>query len=244
MEATTLAKDDLRAHKIVSKDEWIKARQALLTKEKEWTRAKDDLTRERQDLPWVRVEKAYVFEGPNGLVALTDLFRGRSQLFVYHFMFAPEWDEGCSGCSFICDHVDAARQHFEHHDVKFVAISRAPIDKLEAFKKRMGWTFDWLSSDDSDFNYDFGASFRRADLGKGPVFYNFKMQKLNGEDQPGMSVFYKDPDGAVYHTYSSYERGGDILIGAYNFLDMTPKGRNEQNGMEDWMRLHDQYGKG
>ena len=173
-------------------------------------------------------------------ISLSELFNGRSQLIVYHFMFAPGWDEGCSGCSFVCDHVDSARQHFEHHDVAFVAVSRAPYGEFQAFKKRMGWTFRWVSSNQTSFNYDFGVSFRQEDIDRGPVFYNYVLQKLTSQEQPGLSVFTKDPEGNIYRTYSTYERGLDLLIGAYNFLDLTPKGRNESGGMS-WMRLHDRY---
>src|SRR5579859_1627536 len=200
-------------HKVVSGEEWIKARQELLVKEKELTHAMDAVSKLRRELPWVKAEKQYVFEGPEGNVSLSDLFDGRSQLFVYHFMYGPDWEEGCDGCSFLCDHVDAARQHFEHNDLSFVAISRAAWPKLEAYRKRMGWTFRWVSSLDSDFNSDYHASYTRETLDAGPVFHNYKMQKLNFEEQPGSSVFYKNGDGEVFHTYSSYERGGDILLG-------------------------------
>jgi predicted dithiol-disulfide oxidoreductase (DUF899 family) len=232
--------DQTTPHRVVSEQEWIEARTALLKKEKELTRQRDEISRLRQELPWVKVEKNYTFDSPEGRVSLTDLFDGRSQLIVYHFMFAPDWEQGCDGCSFICDHVDAARQHFEHHDVSFVAVSRATVEKLEAYKKRMGWKFRWVSSGESDFNYDYHASYRREDLDRGPVFHNFTVQKLNGEDQPGLSAFIKDANGDIYHTYSTYERGGDILIGAYNYLDMAPLGRNEQGAM-DWMKRHDEY---
>lgn len=225
---------------VVSEQEWVAARQELLKKEKELTRHIDEVSRLRQALPWVKVEKKYTFEGPEGPVSLSELFDGRSQLIVYHFMYAPEWDEGCSGCSFLADHFDGPRQHFEHHDVTLVAVSRAPLAKLEAFKKRMGWTFRWVSSDDGDFNYDYHASYRRKDLDAGPVFHNFTTQKLTGEDQPGLSVFIKDQNGEIFHTYSSYERGLDILVGVHNFLDLTPKGRNEDSAM-NWVRLHDEY---
>jgi predicted dithiol-disulfide oxidoreductase (DUF899 family) len=232
--------DQTTPHRVVSEQEWIEARTALLKKEKELTRQRDEISRLRQELPWVKVEKNYTFDSPEGRVSLTDLFDGRSQLIVYHFMFAPDWEQGCDGCSFICDHVDAARQHFEHHDVSFVAVSRATVEKLEAYKKRMGWKFRWVSSGESDFNYDYHASYMREDLDRGPVFHNFTVQKLNGEDQPGLSAFIKDANGDIYHTYSTYERGGDILIGAYNYLDMAPLGRNEQGAM-DWMKRHDEY---
>ena len=228
------------SHAVVSPSEWIEASQKFLVKEKEFTRLREDLSRQRRELPWTRVDKDYVFEGPNGAVTLADLFDGRSQLIVYHFMFGPGWDEGCSGCSFVCDHVDAARQHFEHNDLSFVAVSRAPLAEFLPYKKRMGWTFDWVSSAGNEFNYDFGASFRKQDLEKGPVMFNFKMQTIKGDEQPGLTVFFKDTDGTVYRTYSSYERGLDLLVGAYNFIDLTPIGRNESGPM-DWMRRHDQY---
>lgn len=228
-------------HKVVSQSEWIAASQELLKKEKEFTHARDAMSATRRELPWTKVEKDYVFEGPDGSVSLSDLFHGRSQLIIYHFMYAPGWDEGCSGCSFVSDHFDAARQHFEHNDLALAVVSRAPLADFEEFKKRMGWSFTWVSSNKNDFNYDFGASFRRSDLDSGPVMYNFVVQKLNGEEQPGLTVFTKDAEGNIYRTYSSYERGLDMLIGAYNFLDLTPKGRNESGPMS-WMKLHDQYG--
>jgi len=233
----------MNVSQIVTQEEWLAASQEFLAREKEFTRQRDALSEARRHLPRVKVEKEYTFDGPNGAVSLQDLFEGRSQLLVYHFMFAPSWDEGCDGCSFVCDHVDAARQHFEHHDVSFAAVSRAPLAKLDAYKKRMGWKFPWVSSGEGDFNYDFQASFRREDLDRGPVLYNFTLQTLKGEDQPGLSVFQRDENGEIYHTYSSYERGLDLLIGAYNFIDLTPVGRNESDGMENWMKRHDTYDK-
>jgi len=227
-------------HQVVSQDQWMSDATALLKKEKEFTRARDAMSALRRDLPWVKVDTEYVFESPEGPVSLSELFKGRSQLIVYHFMFAPGWDEGCSGCSFVSDHVDGARQHFEHHDVAFAAVSRAPLADFEAFKKRMGWTFTWVSSNGNNFNYDYGVSFRREDLDKGPVMYNFTVQKLNSEEQPGLTVFTKDEDGTIYRTYSTYERGLDMLVGAYNYLDLTPQGRNETGPMS-WMCLHDEY---
>lgn len=228
-------------HRVVSNQEWIGLRTELLKKEKELTRARDAVNRDRLALPWTLVDKTYVFEGPKGNVSLADLFDGRSQLIVYHFMYAPGWEEGCSGCSFLCDHIDGALPHLQNHDVSVVAISRATLPEIETFKKRMRWGFPWVSSHDSDFNYDFGVSYTREDLDRGGVFHNFSMQKLRGEEQPGISAFYKDSTGAVYRTYSSYERGGDLLIGTYNYLDLAPKGRNEQGNMGDWMKLHDLY---
>lgn len=232
--------ETLEKHKVVSQQEWIEARQSLLRKEKELTRQIDEVARLRRELPWVKVEKEYVFEGPHGKESLKDLFDGRSQLIVYHFMFGPGWGEGCQGCSFLSDHIDGANLHLPHNDVTLIAVSRAPYEELVPYKKRMGWNFKWVSSADSDFNYDFHASYKKEDLEAGPVFHNYVVQKLQGEEQPGTSVFYKDDNGDIFHTYSSYERGGDILIGAHNYLDLVPKGRNEEQTM-DWMRRHDEY---
>jgi predicted dithiol-disulfide oxidoreductase (DUF899 family) len=231
-------------HAIVSRQHWIAARQALLAKEKELTRARDRLAAERRALPWVRIDKSYGFDGPRGRETLEDLFDGRSQLIVQHFMFAPEDAEGCPGCSFCADHVDAAFQHLEHHDVSFVAVSRAPFGTLDAYRKRMGWNFKWVSSGGGDFNYDFNVSFAGDDLTKGKVFYNYTMIETSMQDLPGHSVFYKDAEGGIFHTYSSFWRGTEELIGAYKYLDLTPNGRNENgptHAMMDWMKRHDQY---
>lgn len=227
-------------HKIVSQEEWLVAGNGLLQKEKEFTRARDAVSAARRELPWVKVEANYVFEGSDGPVSLSELFNGSSQLILYHFMYEPGWKEGCPGCSFVCDHIDSARQHFEHHDVAYVAVSRAPFAEFQAFKKRMGWSFPWVSSSPNSFNYDFGVSYHREDLDKGPVLHNFSLQKLSGEEQPGLSVFTKDAEGNIYRTYSTYERGLDLLIGAYNYLDLTPNGRNESGPMS-WMNFHDRY---
>jgi predicted dithiol-disulfide oxidoreductase (DUF899 family) len=240
MSHETLLKQSTCGHSVVSEEEWIEAGRSLLVKEKELTRFRDEVSRLRRDLPWVRIEKNYVFEGPEGRVSLSDLFDGRSQLLAYHFMFGPGWDEGCLGCSFVCDHVDGARQHLEHHDVSFAAISRAPLAEFAPFKKRMGWGFRWVSSNGNDFNYDFGVSYRREDLDRGPVLHNFTIQKLSSEEQPGLTALFKDADGAIYRTYSTYERGLDLLCGTYNFLDLTPLGRNETGAMS-WVSLHDKY---
>lgn len=195
-------------------------------------------------LPWVLVEKNYVFDGPQGEFGLGDLFDGRSQLIVQHFMFAPDWEEGCVGCSFLADHADAARQHLEHHDVTFVAISRAPIAKIEAFRKRMGWQFPWVSSFRNDFNYDFHVSFTQDDAEKNEAYYNYKVGPFQIEDLPGVSVFHRNESGDIFHTYSTYARGDEALIGAYNYLDLTPLGRNEngpRGNLTDWVRHHDRY---
>ena len=231
---------ELDNHKIVSQEEWLEASAKLVALEKEWTRRRDDLSKLRRELPWVRVEKEYVFNSPAGRETLADLFDGRSQLIVYHFMYGPESDNGCPGCSFISDHIDCANLHLPHNDTTLVAVSRAPYDTFKAYKERMGWEFKWVSSNGSDFNYDYGVSFKRDDLDKGDVLYNFKMQKLRSEDQPGVSAFYKNPSGEIFHTYSSYDRGLDILLGTNSYLDLVAKGRNEGSTM-DWVQRHDEY---
>ena len=241
-DATTL--DELINHKIVSRDEWLEARKALLVKEKELTRAKDLLNQQRKALPWVKVDKQYVFDGPVGKQSLSDLFEGRSQLIVNHFMFGPGWTEGCVGCSFGADHMVGALVHLEHHDVSFVTISRAPLEEIEPFHKRMGWKFRWLSSYNSDFNFDFNVSFPKELINNSEVYYNFTKQKLDCEEMSGMSVFYKDLNGDIFHTYSCYARGGEEGLGTYVILDCTPKGRNETGpnyGLTDWVRHHDRY---
>ena len=229
--------------KVVSQEEWIAARRALLEKEKAHMRDGDALAAERRALPWVKVEKDYVFQGAAGPVSLAELFDGRSQLVVYHFMFGPDWREGCTGCSLLCDHVDGARRHFEHADVSFVAVSRGPIERLQAYRERMGWTFTWVSSAGADFNADFHVSFPNGAREQG-VFYNFGPQPDPEVDElPGVSVFHQSDDGAIYHTYSSYARGGEMFLSVYGWLDIVPKGRNETgNGnLGDWSRRHDQY---
>jgi predicted dithiol-disulfide oxidoreductase (DUF899 family) len=229
------------SHKVVSREDWLKARKVHLAKEKEVTRLRDQLSAERRELPWVKVEKPYVFEAPGGKRTLAELFDGRSQLIVYHFMFGPGWKEGCPSCSFLADHMDAALVHLEHHDVSVVAVSRAPLPQLEAFRKRMGWRFNWVSSRGNDFNRDYHVSFTKGEMAEGKVYYNYDMVKFPSEEAHGTSMFYKDTTGEVFHTYSAYARGCDILLGAYNWLDLTPKGRNESSPM-DWVRHHDRYG--
>lgn len=230
-------------HRIGTREEWLAARKALLIKEKALTRARDALMAERRALPWVRIDKPYVFQGSDGDVALADLFAGRSQLMVYHFMYGPDWTAGCPGCSFLCDHVDAARRHFEHNDLSFVAVSRTSVANIEAYRRRMGWTFRWVSALASDFNFDFGVSFTPEQLAAGPVEHNFTPQHLSMQELHGESLFYRDDDGSIYHTYSSYARAGEDLIGAYRFLDFAPLGRNEGDAgnMMKWMRRHDEY---
>jgi predicted dithiol-disulfide oxidoreductase (DUF899 family) len=229
-------------HKIVSRDEWLAARKELLGKEKELARLRDRLSAERRELPWVRVEKQYAFDGPNGKETLADLFGGKSQLIVYHFMLGPGWEEGCPSCSLLADHFDGANWHLPQRDVTLVAVSRAPLAEIEAFKRRMGWRFKWVSSYGNDFNYDFHVSFTKDQLAKGKVDYNYDM--VEGYDElPGLSVFYEHENGAVFHTYSAYARGLDILIGAYNWLDLAPKGRDEAAlpWTMAWVRHHDRY---
>ena len=232
--------------KVVSPKEWLKARKELLAKEKEFTRLRDDLSRQRRELPWERIEKNYVFEGPNGKVALGDLFDGKSQLIVYHFMLGPGWGEGCPSCSYLADHFGGSLVHLAARDVRFVAISRAPLAEIASFKKRMGWNFPWYSSNGTDFNFDYQASATKEEAGKSEVYYNYTMQKFPSEERPGASVFFKDEDGNIYHTYSTYGRGLDIFLGAYNWMDITPKGRDEENLKHPmaWVRHHDRYDQG
>ncbi|SIS54595.1 DUF899 domain-containing protein [Paracoccus saliphilus] len=228
-------------HAIVSHEEWLEARKALLARERDMTHQLDALRAERRKLPWVRVEKPYIFEGPEGKCSLGDLFGDRSQLAIYHFMLAPGSDHICPGCSYTVDHVDAARQHFEQADLAFAAVSRAPIRRIDEVKTRMGWTFPWVSSGESDFNYDFGVSFTAEDRAAGRAIYNYGTMIENSEEMFGISIFVKDEDGSIFHTYSTYHRGTELLMGAFNWLDLTPKGRNETGGTMNWVRLHDEY---
>jgi predicted dithiol-disulfide oxidoreductase (DUF899 family) len=233
--------------KVVSRPEWLAARRELLAREKALTKARDELSRRRHELPWVKVEKSYVFDGPKGKETLADLFDGRSQLFLKHFMFGPGWEEGCVGCSFEVDHIEGALAHLENHDVSYVAVSRAPLPEIEAFRQRMGWRFNWVSSFGSDFNYDFHVSFTKEDLARGKVYYNFEMCDIPMEELSGRSVFYKDESGDIFHTYSAYGRGAEELLGTYMVLDLTPKGRNETGpnyNLMDWARHHDRYAAG
>jgi predicted dithiol-disulfide oxidoreductase (DUF899 family) len=231
-------------HPVVGVQEWLEARKKLLAKEKEFSRLRDELSAARRELPWERVEKDYVFDGPTGKQTLGDLFDGRSQLVVYHFMFAPEWDGGCKSCSWWADNFERNVVHLTHRDVTLVAISRAPLAKLEAFRKRMGWTFRWLSTDGNAFAYDYHASFRAEELAAGEVIYNYRQIKLSNTDHTGISVFYRDADGAIYHTYSCYSRGVDMMNAGYHYLDLVPKGRDE-DGLpynQAWVRERDKYG--
>jgi predicted dithiol-disulfide oxidoreductase (DUF899 family) len=232
-------------HPIVSQDEWLAARRQLLAREKEFTQLRDQLTSERRALPWVKVEKPYVFDGPDGKETLAKLFGGHSQLIIKHFMFGPGWSEGCVGCSFELDHIDGILVHLEQRDVSYVAVSRAPLAEIEAFKQRMGWHIKWVSSSDNDFNFDFHVSFRPAEIAAGEGYYNYDMRKIGIEELSGRSVFYKGPNGDVFHTYSSYGRGGEDLLGTYRLLDLVPKGRDEtgpNRNLSDWVRHHDRYG--
>ena len=229
-------------HQIVSRDEWLIARKALFDKERAMTHALDELRAERRQLPWVRIDKPYVFQGPDGALALGDLFAGRSQLAIYHFMLTPGSKNLCEGCSYTMDHADAARQHFEHAELSFAAVSRAPIEQIQAVKARMGWTFPWVSSGESDFNYDFGVSFTKEGREAGRALYNFGLTTIQrATDMFGLSVFAKDERGDVFHSYSTYHRGTELLMGAFNWLDLTPRGRNETDGTMSWVKLHDEY---
>ena len=228
---------------VVSREEWLVARKEHLAKEKEFTQLRDQLSQQRRKLPWVKVDKEYVFEGPNGKETLSELFAGRSQLLIYHFMFGPDWEEGCPSCSFWADNFNGIVVHLNHRDVTMVAVSTAPLDQLEAYRRRMGWSFKWVSAHETDFNRDYRVSFTAEDLEKGEFNYNFDTRKAFGPEGPGISIFYKDESGNVFHTYSCYARGLDILNGAYHFLDLVPKGRDE-SGLPSpmaWVRRHDKY---
>jgi len=233
----------MQDHKVVSRDEWLVARKEHLAKEKEFTRLRDQLSQERRALPWEKVEKEYVFEGPNGKETLADLFEGRGQLIIYHFMYGPDWTEGCPSCSFWTENFNGIVIHLKHRDINLVAVSRAPLDKLKAYKKRMGWSFKWVSSFGNDFNRDYHVSFTSDEVKKGEMFYNFRIGKFSSEELPGISVFYKNQQGDVFHTYSCYSRGLDMLNGAYHYMDLVPKGRDEDDLPHSmaWLRRHDQY---
>jgi predicted dithiol-disulfide oxidoreductase (DUF899 family) len=233
----------MQPHKTVSREEWIEARKALMAQEKELTRARDRLGEARRALPWVRVEKAYAFDSIEGRKGLADLFRGRPQLVVQHFMFAPGWDEGCKSCSFWADGFERIIPHLAARDTTLVAVSRAPLEKLAAFKRRMGWTFDWVSSEGCDFNYDYAVSFTQDQIKSGGKVYNFGTAGFGIEEAPGISVFYRDADGSIFHTYSCFARGLDMMNATYHYLDLTPLGRHEE-GLPypmDWVRLRDRY---
>jgi predicted dithiol-disulfide oxidoreductase (DUF899 family) len=237
---------ELAHPRAVSHEEWLAARKDFLAKEKELTRLRDEVSRQRRELPWEKVEKKYVFAGTNGKETLADLFAGRSQLIIYHFMFGPGWREGCKSCSYLADHFDGPAIHLANRDVTLAVISRAPIEEIEAFKKRMGWQFHWVSSYGSEFNYDYHVSFSAEERAKGKVQYNYDLVEFPSEEGPGLSVFSKDANGNIFHTYSSFARGLDPLVGAYTFLDLVPKGRDEDGLAHTmaWVRHHDNYGQG
>jgi predicted dithiol-disulfide oxidoreductase (DUF899 family) len=238
-------KNVLDNHKIVSQSEWMEARKDLLTKEKEFTILRDQLNQKRRDLPWVQVDKEYVFDGPTGKQTLSELFDGRSQLIVYHFMYDPSWNAGCPSCSFWADNFDGICIHLNQRDVTMIAVSRAPYNKIDAYKKRMGWKFKWVSSYNTDFNYDYHISFTSKELDKNKAFYNYIPQVNPGTEREGVSIFYKNSSGKIFHTYSTYARGIDILNTTYNYLDLVPKGRDEigHEFPQYWVCRHDEYGK-
>jgi predicted dithiol-disulfide oxidoreductase (DUF899 family) len=227
-------------HPVASREEWLAARVALLAKEKEFTRLRDRLSRDRRALPWVKVEKPYVFEGPDGRETLAQLFGPRSQLVVYHFMFAPEWKEGCRHCSFWADHFDAMGIHLNHRDVTMAVVSRAPLAAIRQFRERMGWKFKWVSSAGNDFNYDYNVSFTPEAVERGTAIYNYRTKGTDYPEREGVSVFHRGP-GGVFHTYSCYARGIDMLNTTYQFLDLTPRGRDEGDTPQAWVRYHDRY---
>jgi predicted dithiol-disulfide oxidoreductase (DUF899 family) len=237
---------ELKSHRIVPKNEWLEYRKALLKKEKEFTILRDQLSQQRRDLPWVAVKNEYNFDGPDGKQTLSELFEGRTQLIVYHFMFDPSWEVGCAHCSFWADNFNGIIVHLNQRDVTLIAVSRAPYTKLATYQKRMGWTFKWVSSSDTDFNFDYGVSFTPEELTKKKAFYNFVVyDPQGGAEREGISIFYKDPEGNVFHTYSAYARGIDMLNLAYHYLDLVPKGRDEagHDFPQFWVRRHDEYDK-
>jgi len=240
---TAIAEVNTVNHPVMSRDRWIAERKALLAHEKELTHLRDQIARERRALPWVRIDKPYVFDTPEGTRTLAALFEGRRQLLVQHFMFGPQWEQGCPSCSFMADHSDGMAVHLAHRDVTLVAISRAPLGDIVRFRQRMGWRFKWVSSFGSDFNHDFHVSFTPEERARGAVYYNYGMVNFPAEEAPGVSVFYKDDAGQVFHTYSTYGRGVEVMMGTYNMLDLTPKGRDEDNQSYtmEWVRHHDRY---
>jgi predicted dithiol-disulfide oxidoreductase (DUF899 family) len=230
-------------HAIVSPEEWVLARKNLLEKEKELTRLRDEVSRQRRALPWERVEKGYVFDGPAGQETLADLFGGRSQLIVYHFMFGPDWAEGCPSCSMVADHMDGSLVHLAQRDVTLAVVSRARLPQIDAFQKRMGWRFKWVSSFENDFNRDYRVSFTPGEMAEGKVHYNYGLNAFPSAEAPGASVFSKDGSGDIFHTYSTYARGVEDFLGVYSYLDFTPKGRDEDSLPHPmaWVRHHDRY---
>lgn len=242
MTTESIVSESIVNQPIVSRDAWIVERKRLLAREKELTRLRDELAHARRALPWVRIEQHYVFDTLGGQQTLADLFAGRRQLLVQHFMFAPQWEEGCASCSFMADHTDGMNVHLAQRDVTLLAVSRAPLAEIERFRQRMGWQFTWVSSYGSDFNHDFGVTFTPEEIAEGEVYYNYT-QRPPAAEMPGISSFYKDDAGEVFHTYSTYGRGVEVMMGAYNLLDLTPKGRNELDVSHkmEWLRHHDRY---
>ena len=238
---TTTAETSTVNHPVVSQNRWIAERKALLAREKELTRLRDQIARERRALPWVRVDKNYVFDTAEGPHTLADLFEGRRQLLVQHFMLGPGWEQGCPSCSYMADHTDGMTVHLAHRDTTFVAISRAPLAEIQRFQQRMGWQFKWVSANANDFNFDYGVSFTPEEKARNEVTYNYAKQRFESEELPGISVFYKNDAGDVFHTYSAYRRGVEAMMGTYNLLDLTPKGRDERDGPMAWVRHHDRY---
>jgi len=230
----------MQSHPVASRDEWLKARKALLRNEKALTRMRDLISAERRALPWVKVEKNYLFDSPDGKKTLADLFGDNSQLIVHHFMFGPDWDAGCPSCSLVADHAEGALVHLVNHDVSLVRVVRAPVETFDAYNKRMGWTVPWASSHGSSFNFDYHVSFTKEELANGPIEYNYQMTNDGWDELPGLSVFFKNDAGEVFHTYSSYARSQEDIVATFMFLDLTPKGRNETEAM-DWVRRHDEY---
>ena len=234
----------MKPNQVLTHEAWVEARKTLLEKEKEFTRARDALSQARRALPWEKVETEYVFDGPGGKETLAQLFDGRSQLIVYHFMYGPGWEEGCKSCSFLADHLDPSVVHLAERDVTVVFVSKAPLAELEAFQKRMGWTFKWMSSFDNDFNHDYHVTFSEDEMEGGTAYYNYRETGFPMTEAPGASVFFKDESGDIFHTYSVYARGLDMFLTAYHYLDIVPKGRDE-DGLPftmEWIRLHDAYG--
>ncbi len=230
-------------HKVVSHEDWIAARKRLLDREKEFTRLRDQISRERSELPWEEVHKNYAFESESGRQSLGDLFEGRSQLVIYHFMFGPDWEAGCPHCSFWADHFNPSVEHLQHRDVTLVAVSRVPYAKLDAYRKRMKWDFKWVSSGNSDFNFDYFVSFKPEEQAQKKAFYNYKIGDPRLLDREGLSVFYRDQVDRIFHTYSTYARGIDLLNTAYNILDLVPKGRDENGRGQFWVRRRDEYAR-
>ena len=233
----------MQNNNVVSREKWLVSRKEFLAKEKEFTRLRDQLSQQRRELPWVKVNKEYLFDGPDGKETLADLFKDRSQLIIYHFMYGPGWQQGCPSCSFWADNFNGVVIHLNHRDISLLAVSRAPLDELKAYKKRMGWSFKWVSSFENDFNHDYHVSFTSDEVKKSKMFYNYSIGKFPSEELPGISVFYKDKQGDIFHTYSCYARGLDMLNGAYHYMDLVPKGRDEDDLSYTmaWIHRHDQY---